>query len=37
MITKEKEGYMEMLKSILRVGNSRLSKKQAQHLIDLHS
>lgn len=34
---KEKEGYMEMLKSILKMEISDYLKKQAQHLIDLHS
>ena len=35
--TKEKEGYMEMLKSILKMEIPDYLKKQAQHLIDLHS
>lgn len=35
--TKEKEGYMEMLKSILKMEIPDHLKKQAQHLIDLHS
>lgn len=35
--TKEKEGYMEMLKSILQMEIPDYLKKQAQHLIDLHS
>ena len=34
---KEKEGYMEMLKSILQMEIPDYLKKQAQHLIDLHS
>ncbi|WP_424042024.1 hypothetical protein [Prevotella pallens] len=34
---KEKEGYMEMLKSILKMEIPDYLKKQAQHLIDLHS
>lgn len=35
--TKEKESYMEMLKSILKMEIPDYLKKQAQHLIDLHS
>ena len=35
--TKEKEGYMEMLKSILKMEIPDYLKKQAQQLIDLHS
>lgn len=35
--TKEKERYMEMLKSILQMEIPDYLKKQAQHLIDLHS
>ncbi|MEZ7761758.1 hypothetical protein O3689_00700 [Prevotella nigrescens] len=35
--TKEKECYMEMLKSILKMEIPDYLKKQAQHLIDLHS
>ena len=35
--TKEKESYMEMLKSILQMEIPDYLKKQAQHLIDLHS
>lgn len=35
--TKEKECYMEMLKSILQMEFPDYLKKQAQHLIDLHS
>lgn len=35
--TKEKECYMEMLKSILQMEIPDYLKKQAQHLIDLHS
>ena len=35
--TKEKESYMEMLKSILKMELPDYLKKQAQHLIDLHS
>lgn len=35
--TKEKERYMEMLKSILKMEIPDYLKKQAQHLIDLHS
>ena len=35
--TKEKESYMEMLKSILQMESPDYIKKQAQHLIDLHS
>lgn len=34
---KEKEEYMEMLKSILKMEIPDYLKKQAQHLIDLHS
>lgn len=34
---KEKECYMEMLKSILQMEIPDYLKKQAQHLIDLHS
>jgi hypothetical protein len=34
---KEKECYMEMLKSILKMEIPDYLKKQAQHLIDLHS
>ncbi|GAB6960909.1 hypothetical protein JCM15754A_22440 [Prevotella aurantiaca JCM 15754] len=34
---KEKECYMEMLKSILQMEIPAYLKKQAQHLIDLHS
>ena len=34
---KEKEGYMEMLRSILQMEIPDYLKKQAQHLIDLHS
>lgn len=34
---KEKESYMEMLKSILKMEIPDYLKKQAQHLIDLHS
>lgn len=34
---KEKEGYMEVLKSILKMEIPDYLKKQAQHLIDLHS
>ena len=34
---KEKEGYMEMLKSILKMEIPDYLKKQTQHLIDLHS
>lgn len=34
---KEKEGYMEMLKSILQMEIPDYLKKQTQHLIDLHS
>lgn len=34
---KEKESYMEMLKSILQMEIPDYLKKQAQHLIDLHS
>ena len=34
---KEKECYMEMLKSILKMEFPDYLKKQAQHLIDLHS
>lgn len=34
---KEKEGYMEMLKSILKMEIPDYLKKQVQHLIDLHS
>lgn len=34
---KEKERYMEMLKSILKMEIPDYLKKQAQHLIDLHS
>lgn len=35
--TKEKECYMEMLKSILKMEIPDYLKKQVQHLIDLHS
>ena len=35
--TKEKESYMEMLRSILQMEIPDYLKKQAQHLIDLHS
>ena len=35
--TKEKECYMEVLKSILKMEIPDYLKKQAQHLIDLHS
>lgn len=34
---KEKECYMEMLKSILKMEIPDYLKKQVQHLIDLHS
>lgn len=34
---KEKECYMEMLKSILKMEIPDYLKKQARHLIDLHS
>ena len=34
---KEKECYMEVLKSILKMEIPDYLKKQAQHLIDLHS
>ena len=34
---KEKECYMEILKSILKMEIPDYLKKQAQHLIDLHS
>ena len=35
--TKEKEGYMEMLKSILQMEIPDYLKEQTKHLIDLHS
>ena len=34
---KEKEGYMEMLKSILQMEIPDYLKEQTKHLIDLHS